>query len=92
MDVSIKNNKIAERYEMLVSGCFVFLDYKITGQIITIIHTKVPKELKGQGLGGKIVKFALEDAKGNDFKVIPKCPFVKSYIERHAEYQDLVFG
>ena len=47
---------------------------------------------EGRGLGGKLVSFALADARGRDLAVLPFCPFVKAYIQRHREYADLVPG
>ncbi len=90
MKVVVVNNEDANRFEMKVDGCLALIDYGVEGCVMTLFHTKVPKELEGRGLGGKIVKFALEYAKGSGLKVVPQCPFVRSYIDRHEEYQELV--
>ena len=37
-----------------------------------------------------MVKAALEYAKEEGLKVVPQCPFVRSYIERHKEYESLL--
>ncbi|WP_020674859.1 GNAT family N-acetyltransferase [Geopsychrobacter electrodiphilus] len=90
MDIKIENNKSAKRFEAIAAGYRVFIDYELNNQTMTLIHTKVPSELEGQGLGGKIVKAALEYAKNHGLQVIPQCPFVLSYIERHQEYKTLI--
>ncbi len=90
MDIRVENNASAKRFETMVAGYQVFLDYELKDQTMTLIHTKVPSELEGQGLGGKIVKAALEYAKNHGLQVIPQCPFVLSYVERHQEYKSIV--
>lgn len=92
MDVTVENNKSAHRFQTEVDGFTAFIDYRLSGETITLIHTKVPPELEGRGLGSKLVKAALDSARNDGLKVIPECPFVASYIERHEAYSDLVAG
>lgn len=82
MNVMIENNILAHRFQTEVDGFTAFIDYKLSEKTITLIHTKVPPELEGRGLGSKLVKAALDYAKDNELKAIPECPFVASYIER----------
>ncbi len=51
-------------------------------------HTEVPEGLGGQGIVGYLVKHILEDAADKGLVVKPTCPYVKSYIDKHPEYQD----
>jgi predicted GNAT family acetyltransferase/glutaredoxin len=57
---------------------------------IALTHTEVDEALEGRGLGGALVAAALDDARREGLEVVPLCPFVAAYIERHPEYQDLV--
>lgn len=57
---------------------------------IEILHTIVPPHLEGKGIGSALAKRALEYAKDEGKTVVPSCSFVRSWIERHPEYQDLV--
>lgn len=66
------------------------LTYKVDGETITFIHTEVPATMEGQGIGGKLAKAGLEYARENGLKVVARCPFVASYLQRHPEYLDLV--
>ena len=58
--------------------------------LIAFTHTEIDDALKGQGLAGRLISFALDDARRRELAVLPFCPFVNSYIQRHAEYVDLV--
>jgi predicted GNAT family acetyltransferase len=57
---------------------------------ISFLHTYVPPELEGRGIAGQLARYALEHARANRLAVVPHCPYVRAYIDRHPEYQDLV--
>ena len=86
----VTDNKQQSRYELAMDGGTAVLQYTERDGALYLIHTEVPPELEGQGLGGRIVKHALEDAKSRGIKVVPWCPFVRAYIKGHPEYEALV--
>jgi uncharacterized protein len=86
----IENNIGESRFELSVEGYTAFVEYSVEGNTITFIHTEVPYPLKGKGIASSLGNYVLEFAKENNFKVIPYCPFIKSYILRHEEYKPLV--
>lgn len=88
--VEVRNNALHERYEAEFDGVQAFAAYKLHDGAITFTHTSVPHKIAGQGIGSRIVRFALNDARMRGWKVVPRCPFVADYIRRHPEYQDLV--
>ena len=53
-------------------------------------HTEIGSEYGGQGLGGRLVAGALADVRAGGGRIVATCPFVKSYVEKHPEYQDLL--
>jgi predicted GNAT family acetyltransferase len=86
----IVNNTSKHRYELTVDGHIAATYYKIADGVITFVHTEVPPELGGKGIGSKLIKAALDQVRSDGLKVIPECPFVKAFIEKHAAYQDLL--
>ena len=88
--VTVRDNPSASRYETQVDGHLAMLVYERNGNQITFQHTSVPDELEGRGIGGKLARAALEDARTRGLIVVPNCPFVASYIQRHPEYLTLV--
>lgn len=88
--MDVNNNADQERFIVRSDGNTAFLKYQLRGDTIMFIHTEVPSELEGQGIGSALAKTGLEYARVHHLKVVPLCPFVRSYIKRHTEYQDLV--
>jgi uncharacterized protein len=86
----IVNNKADHRFELVVDGHLAAAFYKIDGNVITFIHTEVPPELGGRGVGSKLVQGALDQVRSSGMKVIADCPFVKAWIGKHPEYKDLL--
>jgi predicted GNAT family acetyltransferase len=84
------DNKEQSRFELAVDGKTAILQYMERDGALYLTHTEVPPELEGQGIGGRIVKHALEQARSRGVKVAPSCAFARSYIERHPEYRSLV--
>jgi predicted GNAT family acetyltransferase len=88
--VEITNNHTASRYEAAVEGHLAVSEYRLDGDVITFTHTEVPEALGGRGVGGALAQRALDDVRARGLRVVAECPFIKSYVERHAEYQDLL--
>ena len=78
------------RFELVVDSHLAAAYYKLEGDVITFIHTEVPPELGGRGVGSKLVQGALDQVRSKGLKVIAECPFVKAWIGKHGEYKDLL--
>ena len=84
----VTNNEAESRYEIHVDGALAgFLEYRTVGDVLALVHTEVDEAYAGQGLGGRLAKYALDDAKTRDVKISPLCPFVAKYIDKHPEYR-----
>ncbi|MBR0833645.1 N-acetyltransferase [Bradyrhizobium manausense] len=84
------DNKAHHRFELEVEGHLATEHYKLEGNIIIFEHTDVPKELGGKGVGSKLVQGALDQVRARGLKLIPQCPFVRAWIEKHPDYADMV--
>ena len=90
MDGEVRNNAAARQYELEVDGQLALAAYRLRDGRITFTHTEVPGALEGRGIGSKLVEAALDDARARGLKVMPACPFVKHYMDKHPETQDLL--
>lgn len=89
--IEVADHPDKERYEIRVSGELAgFAQYRQRPGGLAFVHTEIDDRFEGQGLGSRLVSFALDDARARGVAVLPFCPFVRSYIERHSEYLDLV--
>ena len=80
-----------KRFEIEVDGAVLgFVDYRRRPGVISFIHTEIDPARKGEGLGTLLVKTALDTARAEGLAVLPSCPFVQGFIDRHSEYLDLV--
>jgi predicted GNAT family acetyltransferase len=64
--------------------------YRLDGAVITFTHTVVEDAYEGRGVGGALARTALDDARARGLGVVPQCPFIAGWIERHPDYADLV--
>ncbi len=89
-DVTVENNEAAGRFEANVEGQLAVAAYEREGETIIFTHTVVPRALEGQGIGNVLARTALDEARARHLAVIPRCPFIASFIRRHREYAELV--
>jgi predicted GNAT family acetyltransferase len=90
MNYLVINNPHKHRFETTVDGHVAVLNYNQDGKCITFIHTDVPQELSGRGVGSALAKAGLTYAREQGLQVIPECEFVASYIEKHSEFAYLI--
>jgi predicted GNAT family acetyltransferase len=89
--VTVTDNVDEQRYEAHVGdGLAGFVSYRAEPGRIAFNHTEVDDRFEGQGVGSRLASFALDDARERGLAVLPFCPFVKAYIQRHREYAELV--
>lgn len=87
----MRDNAEEQRYEIHVGDRLGgFAQYRSRPGLLAFVHTEIDPSFEGQGLGGKLVGFALDDARARELAVLPFCPFVNGYIQRHPEYLELV--
>jgi uncharacterized protein len=80
-----------DRFEIEVDGALVgFVQYRRKPGVIAFVHTEIDPEREGAGLGSVLVSGALDEARREGAQVLPLCPFVRSFLQRHSEYADLV--
>lgn len=90
-DVQVTNHPEAGRYEAHVDGALAgFAEYALDGERMVFTHTEVGDAYEGRGVGSALAKFALDDVRATGRKAVPRCQFIKGWIERHPAYADLV--
>ena len=87
-----RRNDAAHRYEGTRDGEDVgLLDFICEDGQIVFTHAETFPQFEGQGVGSAIVRFALDQVRTEGgLSVVPRCPFVRDWIDRHPDYQDLL--
>ena len=81
----VTHNEAKGQFEITLGNEKALLQYHRTEHHITLTHTEVPVASRGRGLGNQLIRAALDFAHFNQLKVVPVCPFVKAYLQKHPE-------
>ena len=91
MSATVTNRPERSRYEIDLDGEPAgFTQYHLEDDVVAFDHTEIDPAFEGRGLASVLIKHALDDVRSRGLGVRPFCPFVRRYIDRHAEYRDLV--
>jgi predicted GNAT family acetyltransferase len=82
----VKHNEAAHRYELETDHGLAIAVYRQQGDSAIFTHTEVPPEDEGKGIGGRLVRAALDDTRRRGLKIVPACSFVVAFVRRHPEY------
>ncbi len=81
----VTDNHAESRFELRADGHLAELLYRRNGNRLVLMHTEVPVQLEGHGIGGKLVTAAIERAARDGITVVPLCPFARDWLERHPD-------
>lgn len=85
------DNPADSRFEIHLDGVVAgFAEYQRRDGALALTHTVVEDAFEGRGLGSALAAGALDAARKRGEQVLPVCPFIRSYIERHPAYLELV--
>ena len=93
-EVSVVHEPDARRYAAYIDGALAgFTEYVLEEEParIVFVHTEVGDAFGGKGVGSAIARGALDDVRATgERRVVPQCPFIRGWIEKHPAYADLV--
>ncbi len=92
IEINKEDGATRGRYVAVIDGHEAELTYSKMGDSGNVIadHTGVPEELGGRGVGSALVRYLIEDARANNFKIMPLCPFVKAQYQRNPDWEDVI--
>jgi predicted GNAT family acetyltransferase len=91
MSVTVADNPMDSRYEARVDDALAGVcEYELTTDTIVFLHTVVAQKYEGQGVGTALARYALDDARDRGLHVRALCPFIRGWMARHPEYNDLI--
>lgn len=91
MTHDVRHDPDARRFTVTELGHEAYLEYyELPDGAVDYAHTYTPQEVRGRGIATAIIREALEWARANDRTVVPGCPFVRTYVDRHPEYESVI--
>jgi len=88
--IDIQHDAAALRFHAVADGGQAECLYRLAGSLMDIVHTEVPRQAEGQGIAAALVRAALAHARAAGWRVRPSCSYVRSYMRRHVDTQDLL--
>jgi predicted GNAT family acetyltransferase len=86
-DFDLTDNAERHRWELRDGDeVIAYAEYRAGPGRMIFTHTVVQPEYEGRGIGSRIARSVLDDAVARGLRITPRCPFIRSYIERHPEY------
>ena len=90
-ELRIVDNTQLSRYEIFVGPVLAGVaDYHAQPGLVTLKHTEINPAFRGRGIGSRLVAGALDGVREREAGVLPICPFVRAYLQRHPAYADMV--
>lgn len=73
------------RFVVRENGATAELIYAVAEGELVLVHTGVPNELGGRGIGGRLVEAAIEKAERLRLPIVPYCPFAAQWLRDHPD-------
>jgi predicted GNAT family acetyltransferase len=84
-ELTVEDRPSERRFVVEADGHEAELVYRVVGDQLRLIHTGVPDELGGRGIGGLLVRASLDRAEAEGMTIVPWCPFARSWLEKHPD-------
>lgn len=83
--MNVVDESSASRFAVDVDGHVAELVYLRDGDRLVLVHTEVPEELGGRGIGGILVRAAVDAAEAQGLTIVPRCEFARGWLAGHPD-------
>jgi uncharacterized protein len=90
MPAAVRDNPALSRFELDVNGVTAVANYRRDGGVMTFTLTEVPPQARHGGIASQLIAGALQSVRARGLKIVPRCSFVKAYVDKHPEVHDLL--
>jgi predicted GNAT family acetyltransferase len=82
---AITDDPAGSRFTACLDGNVAELVYRVNGRRLVLLHTEVPDAFRGHGMGGQLVRAAVERAARDHLTIVPRCPFARRWLAEHPD-------
>ncbi len=86
----IKHDIENQRFILEVSGKEAIVDYRMRSGVMHLIYSEVPAELRGKGIGRKLVEATFDKLTEDGFKAVADCRFIRSVARRSEKWNSVI--
>jgi len=90
MPAAVRDNPALSRFELDADGVTAVANYTLDGGVMTLTHTEVPPQARHGGVASRLIEGALAAVRARGLKIVPRCSFVKAYVDQHPDVRDLL--
>ncbi|MFJ5370302.1 GNAT family N-acetyltransferase [Bosea sp. CER48] len=90
--MDVVENAEQNRFELSLDGGTALVAYRRDGDRVVLVHTEVPEQFAGQGVGSRLAKGVFELIRASGRKAVVRCDFLKGWVARHRDYDDIIDG
>jgi len=88
--LTIAHNVDRHRFEATIGDETARAEYAISRGVMHVRHTEVPPAFQGRGIAAGLVRAAIAYAREKGLRVVPDCPYARSYMQRHPDTHALL--
>lgn len=89
-DLPLIDEEESRQFVMVVGGHRARMEYDRTPDRIFLTHLLVPPAIEGQDVAAVLTEKVLNWVESKRMKLVPYCPYVKTYLRRHTAWQRLL--
>jgi uncharacterized protein len=90
MTSAVRDNSALSRFELDAHGITAVANYQLAGAVMTFTHSEVPARARHRGIASRLIEGALGEVRARGLKIVPRCSFVRDYLDTHPEDNDLL--
>jgi predicted GNAT family acetyltransferase/glutaredoxin len=86
----IIHDKEHNRFTLDINGEIAKVDYQLRQDKMYLLHSEVPYNLRGQGVGKVLVEKTFEQLTQEGYKAVAVCSYIKAVASRSEKWNELI--
>lgn len=91
MDSKLTHNKFDKQFELaLTNGAKAIVSYVLNGTHLSLIHSEVPHNHRGQGIGKELVLKTFDAIRKEQLTATARCSYIRAVRQINLQYTDVI--